>query len=127
MRLIDADALVAQMEEEAEAAEDIIAKMFIHGAISDVKHAPTIEPDPHWIPCNKRLPEWKTRVLFYLEKECYYDYPEPQYVTDWWIQEGLFDDKYGAYVYDSPDIGKGIPKDYVVAWMPLPKPWEGEK
>ena len=81
---------------------------------------------PTWIPCSERLPEWNTRVLFYLEKECYYDYPEPQYVTDWWIQEGCFNDKYGAFVYDSPDIGKGISKDCVAAWMPLPKPY-GER
>ena len=122
MRTIDADTLVNRIVFHTDMPSEY--KEQVEDTISDM---PTIEPQPHWIPCNKRLPEWKTRVLFYLEKECYYDYPEPQYVTDWWIQEGLFDDKYGAYVYDSPDIGKGIPKDYVVAWMPLPKPWEGEK
>ena len=52
MRLIDADALIAQMKADAEQMEDPIAKMFTYAAINDVKHAPTIEPeqeDGEWI------------------------------------------------------------------------------
>ena len=45
MRLIDADALIAQMEADAEQMEEPIAAMFAYAAINDVKHAPTIEPD----------------------------------------------------------------------------------
>ena len=44
-RLIDADALIAQMEADAEQMEEPIAKMFAYAAISDIKHAPTIEPE----------------------------------------------------------------------------------
>lgn len=44
MRLIDADALIEQMEADAEQMEDPIAKMFAYAAIADTKHAPTIEP-----------------------------------------------------------------------------------
>lgn len=44
MRTIDADALIAQMEADAEQMEEPIAKMFTYAAISDIKHAPTIEP-----------------------------------------------------------------------------------
>ena len=43
MRYIDADALIAQMEADAEHIEEPIAKMFAYAAINDVKHAPTIE------------------------------------------------------------------------------------
>lgn len=43
MRLIDADALVAQMEADAEQMDDPIAAMFTYAAISDIKHAPTVE------------------------------------------------------------------------------------
>lgn len=43
-RLIDADALIAQMEANAEQMEEPIAKMFTYAAINDVKHTPTIEP-----------------------------------------------------------------------------------
>jgi rubrerythrin len=45
MRLIDADALIGQMEADAEQMEDPIAKMFTYAAISDIKHAPTVEPE----------------------------------------------------------------------------------
>lgn len=44
-RMIDADALIAQMEADAEQMEDQIAMMFTYAAINDVKHAPTIEPE----------------------------------------------------------------------------------
>lgn len=44
MRLIDADALTAQMEADAEHMEEPVAKMFTFAAINDIKHAPTIEP-----------------------------------------------------------------------------------
>lgn len=52
MRLIDADALIAQMEADAEQMEEPIAAMFTYAAINDVKHAPTIEPERkkgHWV------------------------------------------------------------------------------
>ena len=52
-RLIDADALIAQMKADAEQMEDPIAEMFTYAAINDVKHAPTIEPDCDVIPKDK--------------------------------------------------------------------------
>ena len=46
MRPIDADALIEQMEEDMEQMEEPLAKMFTGAAISDIKHAPTVEaPD----------------------------------------------------------------------------------
>lgn len=45
MRPIDSDALIAQLEADAEQMEDMIAKMFTYAAINDIKHAPTIEPE----------------------------------------------------------------------------------
>lgn len=44
-RLVDADALIEQMEADAEHMDEPYAKMMYHAAISDVKHAPTIEPE----------------------------------------------------------------------------------
>jgi len=41
-RLIDADALTAQMEADAKQIEEPIASMFAYAAINDVKHAPTV-------------------------------------------------------------------------------------
>ena len=41
-RLIDADALIARMESDAEQMEEPIAQMFTYAAISDVKHSETV-------------------------------------------------------------------------------------
>ena len=50
MRLIDADALIAQWESDAEEMEEFAIKMATYGAINDVKRQPTIEPRKgHWI------------------------------------------------------------------------------
>lgn len=53
MRLIDADALIPQMESDANQMEDPIAIMFAYAAISDIKHAPTVDAKPvrhgHWV------------------------------------------------------------------------------
>lgn len=43
MRLIDADALVAQMEADAKQMDEMIAKMFTYAAINDVNRAPTVD------------------------------------------------------------------------------------
>ena len=40
--LIDRDALIAQMESDAEQMEEPIAKMFTYAAINDLKHAQII-------------------------------------------------------------------------------------
>lgn len=56
--LIDADALIAQMEADAEQMEEPIAKMFTYAAINDVKHAPTIE-----LRCEECEAFHKTRLL----------------------------------------------------------------
>ena len=63
MRLIDADALIAKLEDDVEHMEEPIAKMFTYAAISDVKHAPTIEPEQRWIPCSeceRRCEKWES-------------------------------------------------------------------
>lgn len=52
MRLIDADALIAQMEADAEQIDEPIAQMFVYAAINDIKHAPTIEERKTGTPCD---------------------------------------------------------------------------
>ena len=110
MRTIDADALVAQWEVDAEQVEDVIAKMFIYGAIRDVKHAPTIEPEPHWIPVSERLPEKKTEVIYSIE-----NIVSTGYMTD--------RDYYGSVTdlhWKDMECGARI---CLEAWMPLPTPY----
>lgn len=77
-----------------------------------------------WIPISQELPKENARVLFYCEKEVSYDEYTGD-ILDWWVQEGSYSKKYGFFVYDSPDIGRGIDKKYVIAWAPLPQPYRG--
>ncbi len=43
MRLIDADKLIAQLEEDAKHMDDAVCQMMTYGAINDVKKQPTID------------------------------------------------------------------------------------
>lgn len=42
-RLIDADALIAKLEDDAKHMEDNLAIMFTYAAINDIKHEPTVD------------------------------------------------------------------------------------
>ena len=89
-----------------------------------LKELKQLRDQSRWIPVSERLPETEKKVLLYCEKECFYDYPEPGYVMDNWMQEGIYSNDYGFFVYDCPDIGKHIDTKSVKAWMPLPKEYE---
>ena len=114
MRLIDADKLMSDIE---------------HYHLSDgkfqhwVEIQPTIEPQPHWIPCSERLPE-----------------------EDHWLGGSgrQFSDNVLISILNSADKDEWVDASYtidgewtlelsrdckVIAWMPLPKPYqeEGEK
>jgi len=109
MRLIDADAF----------------KNYIRGALDDVKHLykdngawakeitdsfcmdideqPTVEAEPHWIPCSVRLPDEGQKCLVsnkgFVGINTYIGHGNP-YNWKWYV------------------------KDYE-AWMPLPEPYRG--
>lgn len=112
MRLVDADALMRCIP-----AEEIASRMA-------VANAPTIEPEPQWIPCSERLPEEKDAgILKKLGTEKRSEYVlatvevkgERMTVT--------------ACTYDGKwnwDMKYAFPDFKVVAWMPLPEPWRGE-
>lgn len=117
MRTINADALVAQWEVDAEQVEDVIAKMFIYGAIHDVKHAPTIEPEPHWIPCSKRLPEPEKKIYWVCTDGGYQFQCRWTNINHFWTD--LTTD-WHWHIMDVPQYSK------VIAWKSLPKPPRGE-
>ena len=54
MRLIDADALKKDLTRFYD--NEVTAKRLID-------EQPTIEPEPHWIKCSERLPEFRKEVL----------------------------------------------------------------
>lgn len=65
------------------------------------------DDEADWIPCSERLPEVKSRVLVTVRNECYYG---GELTTDV--------DSYEEYGFGEWD-------ECVLAWMPLPEPYEG--
>lgn len=101
MRLIDADALMEAIR------TDVMGGLNYE---SFIKEAPTIDAVSHWIPCEERLPELD-EICLVTEKDgsirhCYFDSVDPVLFAT--VEEGM-------YVRN------------VVAWMPLPKPYKGER
>ena len=123
MRLIDADALIKRLEDTSKMPIPVWLRM-------EIINAPTIEPEPQWIP-------FKTRPLTEEEKE---DHPEWDCILDCkWPDDGqailvsvnvrghekvqydeFFTDD-GSYL----DSGYAIGEE-ATAWMPLPEPWRGD-
>lgn len=110
MRLIDADALIRDIE---------------HYNLSDgkfqhwVEIQPTIEPCPQWIPCSERLPKKEERSYWICldgggQCQC-------RWTNDMYGFGANEYSKWGWHIMDKPQYSK------VVAWMPLPKPWKGEE
>ena len=62
MRPIDADALIENWQADAEHMETEIFKLATYAAINDVKHAPTIEPEP-------KKGEWIHKPDIYLDEQ----------------------------------------------------------
>lgn len=142
-RPIDADALIAQMKADAEQMEEPIAKMFTYAAINDVKHAPTIEPEPKWVLCSERLPEdtvivtaetktfkhkyvceavWIPRWSKIAEYDNWEDCSEYNEDEDeYYVLEGWYERVHNWDEYSFVGI-----EDDVIAWMPLPKPYGGD-
>ena len=110
MRLIDADALIAQMKADAEQMEEPIAKMFTYAAINDVKHAPTIEPEQKWIPCSD-VPDTDRNVLIARGRQnnmtvCigHYNHKYQQWYEDRnWFAQCLYDGLYWCEIPSLPE------------------------
>lgn len=71
-----------------------------------------------WIPCSERLPEEKEPVLVQWEK-----YDRHLNITITYLDVMWLDDA-EEEVFETIN---GMPNGKVVAWMPLPEPWEGEE
>lgn len=112
MRPIDADGLMTEL---MDSDLDHLQRDDWKEVIQIVQDAPTIQP--HWIPCSERLPEepygclvtvWDTNPITMDEFENIL----PYFVG--WDGEQWNDGD-----------GEQCPFE-VIAWMPLPEPWEGE-
>lgn len=122
VRLIDADALIERIDKsQAEGFINKNSQTHILVALSQVfeiiKKQPTIEPEPHWIPCSERLPSDEDYdETFTVTIQC-------EHVQDW-------DDYVTGYADWTPH-GWDIQSYYigqikVIAWMSLPEPYKGE-
>lgn len=111
MRPIDADALKPLLREYCVDDDEVVMKWYdIMGVDEVIDRAPTIDAVPRWIPCKERLPELD-EICLVTEKDgsirhCYFDSVDPVLFAT--VEEGM-------YVKN------------VVAWMPLPEPYGGER
>lgn len=107
MRLIDADEFLEKLD-HSPLIQDAMRKAF--------DHMPTIEPEQRWIPVSERLPE----------DSDYHDFWETPDGAVMWCK-GTGEIGVGWY-YESTktwcDLWDNGVRD-VIAWMPLPTPWEG--
>lgn len=121
-RLIDADRLKAN-----------INTAFWSGIEKIIDSAPTIEVTSEWIPCSERLPDRLVAVNI-----TWVNHNPPSYYEDvkdepftstayyhkdkWWWYSCVCGDMLAEYGQsDFDEIDKDIE---VIAWMPLPKPYE---
>ena len=133
MRPIDADELKKEVlkwlpsdpcgieEKEFPFETDIVVSLMM-----EIEEAPTIE-QPAWIPCSERLPEeheWIGTKTFgtTISDEVYVTFESPKgerFTKHLSFQNG----KVPSFKQKEIDVFyKGsVP----IAWMPLPKPWEG--
>ena len=117
-RLIDADAMTRKLNVFNDRMHG--NEHFLNGietAKEIIKNEPTVDIDdvPQWIPCSERLPKMKEIVLITNDKghvRC------GQYSG-----VGFFSKNDGRPHWN----WKGNTLETVVAWMPLPKPYEVEE
>ena len=117
MRAIDADVLLYNLE----GTMAVSPTGYIHGdtIVDMIGDAPTIEPEPHWIPCSKALP--KTNGVYVVTRNIS-DGFECRNITDACYFDGT------NTWHDDTRVNHS--REYltdVIAWMPLPEPYrEGE-
>ena len=103
MRLIDADALIETIYKNAEGNEGWYGDTWQF--MRDIENAPTVDAVPHWIPCEERLPEKYDEYLCCDKRGDYYV----------------------NYLEDADWAREFTKNESIVAWMPLPNPYEGER
>ena len=123
-RLIDPDAVIAPLKEEYKKVKQAFDETSVFQAPNDValygalmqelgavigmiEDEPTIDAELHWTPCSEKLPEIGQWVLC----QCRAGIMDLLRFT----ADGSWDKDYPNTEYMS---------SFVIAWMPLPKPYE---
>lgn len=108
MRLIDADALQSEYMKYHDGKRIVLVDV-----------APTIDPQPEWIPVSERLPN--SNGIYNVTRK----------ISDGFECRNIVDTCYfdGTNIWhDDTRINHG--REYltdIVAWMPLPEPWKEEE
>ena len=132
-KLIDADAFKKENERLLHCDFPYLSETTLEELIDE---APTIDAEPQWIPCSERLPEFDVKVLAYVKNKD----PEGRFNKDG-IYTAELKDKVPMHDPEGKKNFWGIPgydsewtvwawsyftEPNVLAWMPLPKPYEGD-
>lgn len=124
MRTIDADALKSKVlkwmpsdpcgieKKEFPFEADIVASLMM-----EIEEAPTIEPEPHWILCNERLPDAEKKIYWVCTDGGYQCQCRWTNINHFWTD--LTTD-WHWHIMDVPQYSK------VVAWRELPLPYSEE-
>ena len=144
MRPIDADALkmllhddIDGLDEEFPNDKQVMSYMCgVRMALSFIETAPTINDVPRWIPCDERLPKdlevvnitWINHrpVTYYADiKDKPFTATAIHYEGKWWWYSPICEDllaECGKSECDKMDADIEV-----IAWMPLPEPYDGER
>ena len=76
-----------------------------------IEKMPSVTPTGHWVPVSERLPEYNKEVLCFLSSDEY----AVCYLINNWGNDEFVDGGLGTGAYD------------VVAWIPLPTPYEPQE
>lgn len=137
MRAIDADAFDERVRAAGGMSEEELTEDFkdgVQAVLYMLSNQPTIQSEPHWIPCSAELPKTNDPVNvtyvnhnpgnYYAEvKDKPYTATAHFHKGQWyWYSCTTQDllDEYGTWI---PDL---IDKDVeITAWKPLPEPFKG--
>ena len=93
-------------------------------AIDVIEAMPSAEPERKWFPVTDALPEEEKNVLVTVHfdgfKNAYTNIPPSDYVDIASQYEG-----YWSSPSDEYKVAES--RHHVIAWMPLPEPWRGER
>ena len=127
--LIDRQVAIDAIERHIRTAEepyqltytDKVSNHAFEISASCIYNLPSAQVEPHWIPCNERLPEEKQDVLLAFKHNMVVGFWE-DILNDgsqtWYANSGngYFTDMDVLSGYDDP-----------IAWMPLPEPYVGRR
>ena len=85
-----------------------------HRIWKEINELPSAQPEPQWIPCSERLPE---------DVEIGEEYPTVIFCTKDNVYVGFYEYYLGGRWWAAEDYTV----DKVIAWMPLPEPYQENK